>query len=213
MHILSYWHRLVWKYLGKLGGILPLNFFAIWLWETSMQTKAFWRLASGKEHHPRKMPLPTHAVTSAHPFPTRHTRIIQQHKHGWSSPDAVSSCLTELPEEKKRLLKECDKNLTRTQFRLSSFGPRKRKINITPEVGEMIVYFSFFPIGMFALLATKNLLFKIQVLCCQERGECLPMVIVFTQCLWLLFCSEKECGSASTGLVGISSPTVIKILR
>lgn len=64
----------------------------------------------------------------------------------------------------KTRLKECDKNLAGTQVRLSSFDLRKRKVNITPEVGETIVYFPFLPNGMFALLGTKNLLFKIQVL-------------------------------------------------
>lgn len=143
----------------------------------------FGKLASGKRTLTKGSWLPMNAMTSMCPFPTRHTRFIQQHKHDWSSPDTVSSRLAELPRknnnDNKKRLKECDKNLAETQVRLSSFNPRKRKVHITPEVGETIVYFRFLPNGLFALLGTKNLLFKIQVLCCQERGEHLLLVVCF----------------------------------
>lgn len=94
-------------------------------------------------------------------------------------PHVWQNFLEKNNNDNKKRLKECDKNLAETQVRLSSFNPRKRKVHITPEVGETIVYFRFLPNGLFALLGTKNLLFKIQVLCCQERGEHLLLVVCF----------------------------------
>lgn len=55
----------------------------------------------------------------------------------------------------------------------------KSILPITPEVGETIVHFPFLPNGLLAFLGTKNLLFKIQVLCCQERGVHLLMAVPF----------------------------------